>query len=110
MSTHNQPRSEPRHKLEQIRNLLRHTGVRADQVNLPWKYEDQVELFFPSEISGSARIRFNDGIRIIDWEHNQWASYEKDGVRWYKTDLSDLDYEVLYELLEPLIRSILDNG
>lgn len=103
----NIPQSEPRHKLDQIRNLLRHTSVSANQVRLPWKYKDQAELFFPSEISGSPRIRFSDGIRIIDWEQNQWVSYEKDGVRWYKVDLSDVDYEVLYQLLEPVIRNIL---
>jgi hypothetical protein len=107
---HTLPPIEPRHRFEHVRNILSHTGVDVDQVSLPWKYKDQAELFFPSEISGSARIRFSDGQRLIDWEHNQWVSYEKDGVRWYKVDLSDFDYEVLFELLEPIIRSILDGA
>jgi hypothetical protein len=108
MSTQTFPHNGPPHKEDQIRNLLRHTDVRVDQVSLPWIYKAQAELQFPSEISGSARIRFNDGIRIVDWEKTQWVSYEKEGVRWYKDELSDRDYEVLYELLKPVIRNILD--
>ena len=101
--------NQPPHRLDRIRNWLRHTKIRADQVNLPWIYNDQAELLFPVEISGSARIRYHDGVRIIDWELDKWISYEKDGAKWYRVPLSDNDYEVLYGLLEPLIRSILNN-
>jgi hypothetical protein len=98
-----------KHSNEQIRNLLRHTGLQFDQVELPWKHADNAELLFPDEISGAPRIRFLDGLRLIDWENDQWVSYEKDGIQWYKDDLSDLDYEILFDLLKPVIRNMLDS-
>ncbi len=57
------------------------------------------ELIFPMEISGNARIRYNYGSRIIDWEGKEWVAYEKDGVRWFRDDLTEKDFQTLFYLL-----------
>jgi hypothetical protein len=58
-----------------------------------------VKLIFPLEISGNARLRYDNGIRIIDWESTEWVAYEKDGVKWYKDNLTEDDFKNLFLLL-----------
>jgi len=72
-----------------------------NEINLPI-----FEIIFPKEISGNARIRFN-GYRIIDWEDGRWVSYEKEGVQWYKVNLDNLDYKILYHILRDKIKKTL---
>jgi hypothetical protein len=85
-------------KIDIIRRILRITPLNIEGNSESNIQLDSVTIIDDPELLG-IRIKYNDGSRIIDWENGQWISYVKEGVSWYKEDLMDNDYDILYNLL-----------
>lgn len=83
-------------RVEQARrNLIRHTPPTENSPNIS----------FPDQYA-QGRIRLPDGTRLLDWEGSEWKPYTKDGVRWWPDELTDRDYETLYECLQGQISAL----
>jgi hypothetical protein len=83
-----------------IKELLRTTPIEPSEVSEPLSVSGlpSFKLVFPEETRGRARIRFS-GLRLIDWEGEEWVSYERDGTQWYRDSMTEKDAAVLYAIL-----------
>jgi len=53
------------------------------------------------------RIRLPSGSRVLDWEGSEWRAYVKEGARWYLDELTDEDFDMLWECLSAQLRELL---
>jgi hypothetical protein len=100
-------RGRSAHEASIIREMLRRTPLLSLPAPLDLPAREgvpAVKVFHAPEISENVRIRYASGDRMIDWEKGEWVGYEKEGQQWFRDDLADLDYEILYALLADQIR------
>jgi hypothetical protein len=73
-------------RLEQLRHIA------------PAKANPRIE--FPEHYPGG-RITVELGQRLLDWESDRWVPYQKEGVRWYREELREVDRMALEVALRP---------
>jgi hypothetical protein len=95
-----------------LRRILQTTPLRSYPVSMELELDGRpcAVLVSRAEAGGSPRIRYHSGVRLVDWEGEQWVSYEREGVRWYQDELTDTDYRLLYALLAPDLLDLLRDG
>jgi hypothetical protein len=64
------------------------------------------KISFPEHYA-QGRIVIDPGLRMIDWNGEEWIVFVKDGVRWYRDEFNDDDFLVLQNALSDQLRSVL---
>jgi len=77
-----------------LRNILKHTPPSSSNPKV--SFEDYCPL---------GRIRMS-GIRLLEWEGEEWNAYTKDGVEWIGDNLNDDDFRALNDSLLDQIKKI----